>query len=82
MLVSMDGGASFVEPLTGVTFGRVEHCVTDLVSHHICVTDAMELIIIGIGVSHQIRSVGHDALCVQEESHNIHLYNKTSSEVI
>ena len=48
---SMVGGATFSRLMSNVTFGRVEHCVTDLINHHICVTVDMELIVIGVGVS-------------------------------
>ena len=50
MFGSMVGGSSFARPMANVTFGRVEHCVTDLINHHVCVTHTMELVVIGIGV--------------------------------
>ena len=46
----MDGGVTFSEPLTDVTFGRVDHCVTDLTSRHVCLTQDLELLVIAVGV--------------------------------
>ena len=57
----MDGGATFSEPVPGVTFGRVDHCVTDLIDHHVCLTQDMALLVISVGVSDAASAFGTES---------------------
>ncbi|KAF0286935.1 Cation channel sperm-associated protein subunit beta [Amphibalanus amphitrite] len=62
MFGSMVGGALFARPMSNTSFSRVEHCVTDLINHHICVTEQMELVVIGVGSNEPERIPLHEIL--------------------